>query len=151
MIEPGPTSASDPFQTLLPRESYQTACPLVSATTATHHRSMTKYLISFPSEAMVLTDEQLTIASADSHAVIEEAKAAGVYVFGGGIDEQVAPVLVSGDGSVSTRGYPGSRLNGGFAVLELPTREEAVKWAAKLARACRCAQELREFMYDPAS
>jgi hypothetical protein len=36
-------------------------------------------------------------------------------------------------------------------VLELPTREEAVKWAAKLARACRCAQELREFMYDPAS
>lgn len=112
---------------------------------------MTKYLISFPSEAMVLTDEQLAIASVDSHAVIEEAKAAGVYVFGGGIDEQVAPVLVSGDGSVSTRSYPGSRLNGGFAVLELPTREEAVKWAAKLALACRCAQELREFMYDPAS
>ncbi|CAH1676375.1 conserved hypothetical protein [Hyphomicrobiales bacterium] len=112
---------------------------------------MTKYLISFPSEAMVLTDEQLAIASVDSHAVIEEAKAAGVYVFGGGIDEQIAPVLVSGDGSVWTRSYPGSRLNGGFAVLELPTREEAVKWAAKLALACRCAQELREFMYDPAS
>jgi hypothetical protein len=112
---------------------------------------MTKYLISFPSEAMVLTDEQLAAADVDSHAVIEEAKAAGVYVFGGGINEQVDPALVSADGAVSGQTYPGSRLNGGFTVLELPTREEAVKWAARLARACRCAQELREFMYDPAS
>ena len=112
---------------------------------------MTKYLISFPSEAMVLTDEQLAAASVNSRAVIEEAKAAGVYVFGGGIAEQVGPVLVSEDGSASDGNYPGSRLNGGFTVLELPTRAEAVKWAAKLAQACRCSQELREFMYDPAS
>ena len=41
---------------------------------------MTKYLISFPSEAMVVTDEQLAAAGVDSRAVIEEAKAAGVYV-----------------------------------------------------------------------
>ena len=112
---------------------------------------MAKYLISFPSEAMVVTEEQLAAASVDSHAVIEEAKAAGIYVFGGGIDEQVAPVLVSADGSVSERIYPGSRLNGGFAVLEMPTYEEALRWAAKLAQACRCSQELRAFMYDPAS
>ncbi|WP_070157833.1 YciI family protein [Sphingobium phenoxybenzoativorans] len=112
---------------------------------------MTKYLISFPSEAMVLTDEEFPIVVAESHAVIEEAKAAGVYVFGGGINEEVAPVLVSGDGSVSTGTYPGSVLKGGFTVLEIPTREEAVEWARKIAAACRCAQELREFMYDPAS
>src|SRR3546814_2053994 len=55
---------------------------------------MTKYLISFPSEAMVVADEELPEVSVDAHAVIEEAKAAGVYVFGGGIDEQVEPVLV---------------------------------------------------------
>ncbi|PTD18556.1 transcription initiation protein [Sphingomonas fennica] len=112
---------------------------------------MTKYLISFPSEAMVLTDEEFPIVAADAHAVIEEAKAAGVYVFGGGIDEQVDPLLVSGDGSVSREIYPGSRLKGGFTVLELPTREDAVKWARRIAVACRCPQELREFMYDPAS
>ena len=112
---------------------------------------MTKYLISFPSEAMVVTAEELPIVSADSHAVIEEAKAAGVYVFGGGIHEGVAPVLVAADGSVSAEIYPGSRLNGGFAVLEVPTRAEAVEWARKIAVSCRCAQELREFMYDPAS
>jgi len=112
---------------------------------------MTKYLISFPSEAMVLTADELAMADTDSHAVIEEAKAAGVYVFGGGIDEQVSPVLVAADGSVATATYPGSRLTGGFAVLELPSREDAVLWAGKLARACRCSQELRVFMFDPAS
>ena len=112
---------------------------------------MTKYLISFPSEAMVLTDEELPIVSAASLAVIEQAKAAGVYVFGGGIDAQIAPVLVSYDGTVSRDVYPGSQLNGGFTVLELPTRGEALEWAQKMAAACRCAQELRAFMYHPAS
>jgi hypothetical protein len=116
-----------------------------------HYRRMTKYLISFPSEAMVLTEEEFPVVSADAHAVIEEAKAAGVYVFGGGIDERIDPVLVSHEGEVSTEIYPDSRLKGGFTVLELPTREEAVEWARKIAVACRCSQELREFMYDPAS
>lgn len=112
---------------------------------------MTKYLISFPSEAMELTDEEFPIVVAESHAVIAEAKAVGVYVFGGGIAEAVDPVLVSADGSVSTEIYPGSELNGGFTVLELPTREDAVLWARKIAVACRCSQELREFGYDPDS
>jgi hypothetical protein len=112
---------------------------------------MTKYLISFPSDAMVLDDDDFPLVVAASHAVIEEAKAAGVYVFGGGINEDVHPVLVSADGSVSTATYPGSELDGGFTVLELPTRAAAVEWAGKIAAACRCSQELREFMYDPAS
>ena len=112
---------------------------------------MTKYLISFPSEAMVLTAEELPAVSAAAHAVIAEAQAAGVYVFGGGIAEQVDPVLVSGDGTVADQTYPGSRLDGGFTVLELPSREDAVEWARRIAVSCRCSQELREFMYDPAS
>jgi hypothetical protein len=112
---------------------------------------MTKYLISFPSEAMNIIPEELPVVSADAHAVIDEAKAAGVYVFGGGIEEQVAPVLVAADGSISAEIYPGSRLKGGFTILELPTREDAFGWARKIAVACRCAQEVREFMFDPAS
>lgn len=112
---------------------------------------MAKYLISFPSEAMVVTDTEFPSVVADSHAVIEEAKKAGVYVFGGGIDEQVAPVLVSADGQISNDLYPGSTLNGGFTILELPTRDDAVRWATKIAIACRCSQEVREFGYDPAS
>ena len=39
----------------------------------------------------------------------------------------------------------------GFTVLELPSREAAVAWAARIARACRCEQELRVFQFDPQS
>jgi hypothetical protein len=112
---------------------------------------MTKYLISFPSEAMQLGEEEFARAGVDAHAVIEQAKAAGVYVFGGGIDESVQPVLVAADGSVTPDIYPGSSLTGGFTVLELPTRRDAEAWASRIAASCRCSQELREFMYDPAS
>ena len=57
---------------------------------------MAKYLISFPSAAMVVPDGEWEAVGRDAHAVIDEAKAAGVYVFGGGIDEDVPPALVFG-------------------------------------------------------
>ncbi len=80
------------------------------------------------------------------------ALAAGVYVFGGGIDERESPLRVSADGTVAEGGYPWAPpLTGGFTVLELPSREEAIAWAARLAKACRCDQELRVFGFDPAS
>ena len=113
---------------------------------------MAKYLISFPSAAMVVPDGEWEAVVRDSHAVIEEAKVAGVYVFGGGIDEGVPPVRVSAEGAVVEGGYPWApRLDGGFTVLELPSREEAVAWAARIAKACRCDQELRVFQFDPQS
>lgn len=111
-----------------------------------------KYLISFPSAAMVAAGDELDAAGRDSHAVIEQAKAVGVYVFGGGIDEREPPLRVSADGTVAEGGYPWAPpLTGGFTVLELPSREEAIAWAARLAKACRCDQELRVFGFDPAS
>jgi hypothetical protein len=113
---------------------------------------MTKYLISFPGEAMAFPSEDFEAVVEASHAVIEEAKAAGIYVFGGGIDEDVAPVLVSVDGTVAEGTYPGHKVpDGGYTILELPSREAALEWAAKIAVACRCPQEVRQFQYDPAS
>lgn len=114
---------------------------------------MTKYLISFPSEAMVIAEEDFDTVVRESHAVIEEAKAAGVYVFGGGIDEAVPPVVVAADGTVADGIiYPEVTVpNGGYTILELPSREAALEWAAKLAVSCRCPQEVRAFAYDPAS
>ena len=113
---------------------------------------MAKYLISFPAAAMSVAADELEAVGRDAHAVIEEAKAAGVHVFAGGIDEAVPAVLVSADGAVSPGGYAGAPpLTGGFTVLELPAREDAVAWAARLAKACRCSQELRVFGFDPAS
>ncbi|ROR65894.1 YciI family protein [Agrococcus jenensis] len=113
---------------------------------------MTKYLMSFPSGEMQFAEEDFQTVVDESHAVIQEAKDAGVYVFGGGIDESVPPVMVAHDGTVTEGTYPQTRqLEGGYTVLEIPTREEAVTWAAKIAKACRCPQELRQFGYDPMS
>jgi len=113
---------------------------------------MAQYLISFPSAAMVVPDSEFEAVGQDAHTVIEEAKAEGVYVFAGGIDENVPPVLVSADGSFAEGGYPWApSLDGGFTVLELPSREAAIEWAARIAKACRCEQELRVFGLDPRS
>jgi hypothetical protein len=113
---------------------------------------MTKYLISFPAPAMDIADSDRAVVGEASHAVIREAKDAGVYVFGGGINEDVAPLMVAADGTVTNETYPQTKeFDGGFCVLELTSREAAVKWAAKIAEACRCSQELREFGYDPES
>jgi hypothetical protein len=113
---------------------------------------MTKYLVSFPGSAMDIPAEDMAAVGEAAHAVVREAKVAGVYVFGGGLNEDVAPAMVAADGTVTNKTYPQTReFDGGFCVLELPSREAAVQWAAKLARACRCSQELREFQYDPES
>ena len=113
---------------------------------------MAKYLISFPAPAMNVPDEDWADVGEATHAVIREAKRVGVYVFGGGINEDVAPLMVAADGAVTNETYPQTReLNGGFCVLELPSRDGAIEWAAKIAKACRCSQELREFQYDPES
>lgn len=111
---------------------------------------MAKYLITFPGAAMVVPADDMESVARTSRAVIQQAKDAGVYVFGGGINDGVPPVLVSADGTVTEGGYPWARaLDGGFLVLEVATREEATGWAERIAAACRCDQELRVFYYDP--
>ena len=60
----------------------------------------------------------------------------------------MAPVLVAADGTVSTETYPGVDITGGFTILDLPDRAAAEEWARRIAVACRCSQELREFMDD---
>ena len=113
---------------------------------------MAKYLISFPSAAMVVPVDDWEAVGLAAHAVIDEAKAAGVYVFGGGIDEAIPPLLVAADGSFVEGGYPWApALDGGFTVLELPSQKEAVEWAARIAKSCRCDQGLRVFQFDPQS
>lgn len=113
---------------------------------------MTKYLISFPATAMNVPAEEFAAVGEAAHQVIREAKAAGAYVFGGGINENVPPLMVAANGTVANETYPQTKeLDGGFCVLELPSREAAILWAAKIAKACRCSQELREFGYDPDS
>jgi len=60
--------------------------------------------------------------------------------------------IVAPDGSVSAGPYPEAKpVFGGFTIIEVASRDEALQWAAKLAASCRCAQEVREIMFDPES
>jgi hypothetical protein len=109
---------------------------------------MTRYLISFDAHAMDhIPDEDMPAVAKAAHEVVQEAMNAGVWVFGGGLEHQKATV-VSTDGTISEGPYP--EATGGLWVVDVHTREEALEWAAKTAVACRCAQEVREFMPDPA-
>lgn len=108
---------------------------------------MTRYLISFDAHAMdhIPEDDMPAVTNA-SLAVVEEAVAAGVWVFGGGLDNQKASIVAT-DGAVTDGSYP--EAIGGFCVVDVPSRDAALEWAARIAVACRCAQEVRELMPDP--
>ena len=69
-----------------------------------------------------------------------------MWVFGGGLENQKASI-VAADATVTDGPYP--EAVGGLCVVDVPSRDEALEWAAKFAVACRCAQEVREFMPDP--
>lgn len=113
---------------------------------------MHRYLISFDDGSMDhISQEDLPTVSAESRAVVSDAKAAGVWIWGGGILRQRASI-VGTDGSVVDGPDPETkRVVGGFAILEVSSHEEALDWAARIAVACRCAQEVREIGYDPES
>ena len=110
---------------------------------------MAQYLISFPDGAMDFPEKDLPDVEKASLAVVEEARKAGVWVFGAGVlGHDVS--LVGTDGSVSAATYPGTERHlGGFSIIDVATREEALDWAARIAASCRCAQEVRELMPDP--
>ena len=112
---------------------------------------MTRYLISFDDGTMIIPAEELPAVAEAARTVVREAKNAGVWIFGAGVERQRASV-VGTDGTVSDGPYPETKaIIGGFSTVEVPSREEALAWAAKLAVACRCAQEVREIGYDPES
>src|ERR671931_1611322 len=92
---------------------------------------MTRYLISFPSGAMDhIPHEEFPAVGEAAHAVVQEAMDAGVWVFGGGLAEDVDPVMVAGDGTITAGTYPQTKeFNEGCKVLDAPSREAAVEWA----------------------
>ena len=108
---------------------------------------MTQYLISFGAHAMDhIPDEDAPAVARAAHAAVQEAINAGVYVSAGGLENQPA-CIVATDGAVTDGPYP--EAIGGFTLVDVPSREEALQWAAKIAAACRCAQEVRVIGADP--
>jgi hypothetical protein len=112
---------------------------------------MTRYLISFNDGAMTFPEEELPDVAKAARAVVQEAKDAGAFVFAGGLGDPGEASVVSADGAITDGPNPQTRdFIGGFTVVDVPTRDAALQWAAKIAVACRCAQEVRAFLGDPA-
>jgi len=110
---------------------------------------MTRYLISFDDGAMTFPEEDQPAVAKAAHEMVEQAKDAGVWVTGGGVMGHEVSV-VGTDGSVTDGPSPEDKKQiGGFSIVDVPSHEEALEWAAKIAVACRCAQEVRELMHDP--
>jgi hypothetical protein len=58
--------------------------------------------------------------------------------------------VVGVDGTITDGPYPeGKEHIGGLAVVDVPSKEDALKWAARIAVACRCAQEVFEVLPEP--
>jgi hypothetical protein len=87
---------------------------------------MPRYLISFEAHAMDhIPDDEMPAVAEAAHEVVDEAMNAGVWVFGGGLEHQKASVVAT-DGTVTDGPYPEAL--GGFCVVDVPSREEALPW-----------------------
>jgi hypothetical protein len=113
---------------------------------------MPRYLISFDDGSMNhIPDADWPAVGEASRAVVREAKAAGAWIFGCGILRQQSTIVAT-DGRISFGPVPETKaVVGGFSIIEVPSKEDALIWAARMAEACRCAQEVREIMFDPES
>ena len=111
---------------------------------------MTEYLIAF-NDGWVPdhTVEELGEKSKAVLALVDEMKAAGVFVFAGGLDP-AAPVF-SVDASSGTPLFTdgpyveSKEYLGGFTVVDVADEEAARFWAGKVAVACGWPQEVRPF------
>jgi hypothetical protein len=113
---------------------------------------MPRYLISFDDGSMShIPEEDWPAVGEAAHTVLREAKAAGAWIFGGGIQRQQSTIVAT-NGTISVGPVPETKaVIGGFSIIEVASREDALTWAARFAEACRCAQEVREIMFDPES
>ncbi|WP_127473028.1 YciI family protein [Microbacterium sulfonylureivorans] len=115
---------------------------------------MTKYLIAFNDEWVPPhTPDELRSKSEASQAVLDEMKAAGVFLYAdGGIDASTAVCsVVSKDGKpVFTDGpFVESKEHlGGFTVVEVADDEAARYWAGRLAVSLDWPQEVHRFPSD---
>jgi hypothetical protein len=118
---------------------------------------MPQYLIAVVGEPdyETMPPEDLQQIMTDVDAVVSDARSAGVFVFGGGLHGSEATTVVdasSGTPVVTDGPYAETKeVMGGFSILDLPDLDAALAWAARFSAACRCPQEVRPFMDEPAS
>ena len=115
---------------------------------------MTEYLLYFNQQGVGdHTEEWFRGRGPLAMAVVDEMKAAGVYVFSGGLEED-GPVYsadtTSGTLMITDGPYVETKeFLGGFAVVDVADDEAATMWAGKVAEACGWPHEVRRFKPQP--
>jgi len=82
--------------------------------------------------------------------VVDEIRAAGQYVFAGGLEEEDGPVFSADATSGALTFTDGPYVEtkewlGGLTIVDVADEETARKWAGKIAEACGWPQEVRLF------
>jgi hypothetical protein len=97
-----------------------------------------------------MTDEEMRQVMARVHALEEEMKSAGAWVFGGRLHEPGTATVVrmSDGGEVLTTDGPFAESKehlGGFYIIEAEDLDAALSWASKTADCVKTAIEVRPF------
>ncbi|WP_432943423.1 YciI family protein [Kribbella sp. CA-253562] len=99
------------------------------------------------------TEEWFRSRARPAMEVVEEMKAAGVFVFAGGLEEN-GPIYsvdpTGGDVMITDGPYVETKeFLGGFAVVSVPDDDAAKFWASKIAVGCGWPHEIRRFGREP--
>jgi hypothetical protein len=111
---------------------------------------MKQYLLSiYQPDGEAPAPEVLEPIMRDLEAVRQELKAAGAWVFSGGLHSpSTATVVRLQDGDVVTTDGPfieGKEHIGGFTIIKAPDLDSALEWGRKLTRASTLPVEVRPF------
>jgi hypothetical protein len=111
---------------------------------------MKQYLLSvYHPEGGALPPEELEKVMRDVGALNQEIRAAGAWVFAGGLHpSSTATVLQLEDGDLLTTDGPfaeGKEHVGGLWVIKAPDLDSALEWGRKATRACTVPIEVRPF------
>jgi hypothetical protein len=112
---------------------------------------MTEYLIYFNQQWVGdHTEEWFRGRGPLAMAVVDEMKAAGVYVFAGGLEEEVDTAFSADATSGALTFTDGPFVEtpqflGGLTVVDVADEQAARMWAGRIAQACGWPQEVRRF------
>lgn len=114
---------------------------------------MSHYLLAmYQPDGVLPPPETLAPAMADLHVMNSEIRAAGAWVFTGGLESADRAHVVRATGSGATTDGPFVEAKehiGGFWVIDVPDLDAALGWARRAAGATGLPVEVRPFQDEP--